>query len=130
MQQDRCFFADLTQCIVTPAIPASVDFFARRKVLNNAQGGASVFTVEFFSSTDCSNINSIGMKHSDTTTDAGNGWEEHSFTGFAPPTGTAAVKVELHATGIAPMGGVTLFDHLFFGQSGTMPVKLQTFSVD
>ena len=119
-----------SDCMAISAIsPGVVDLYARARLVTS--GYAQAF-VNFYSSADCStgyitDPNVVEWRPADSGTE----WREKSLVNYPVPAGAVAAQVFLRAdsTGGNPEG-TALFDRIRFGQAGSTPVALQTFSVE
>jgi len=119
------------QCVPIPQPPpANVDFYARMYVKTPGNFAAIFAVASDLANCSTSNGTVINLNPAVSTPVSGNpasGWVEISATNQPLPNTTQAVVINLQVSA-GPQEVV--FDHVFFGATGTLPVRLQSFGVE
>ncbi len=128
-------FDELSQCVrgIEPntAYDASVWIQLTPASSGLDQGPRPAFGVAWFASGDCSGPTLTSATKSVNAST----WKQFSVTGIVPPPKSGSARFSLFATykGELNIGGSAVrtdFDSAFFGPGATVPVELQSFSID
>jgi hypothetical protein len=122
----------LTQCIdITPT--GNVDLLASAQPHSATGGATAVIRIAAYNATTCSGIQLGTFGGAAVSTEIGtNGiWTRYGFLVGSLPAATRSIAMQLIVS--TPNAGDAIdisWDHIQFGDSGTLPVELQSFEVD
>ncbi|MEO7062559.1 MAG: hypothetical protein ABI082_02145 [Dokdonella sp.] len=122
---------ELTQCIPDITANTSYDLGAwmRLTTPSGFEAGLPYMGTGWYASTDCSGdeIGRTSLSSIDSET-----WTRIAVSNSVAPAGTHSARFLLIAgpTGLSGTAVDMEFDSAFFGPSGTVPIELQSFSVD